>query len=123
MIQIAHEIYGTASQWIGGLTLRAAVLLDLSRTLLYRIFKNKEEIYQAVFLDWLVSRHPDAKQAAKGPGSLYERLPNVLARLAMSSNAVFAKPKFRKQQRAAIRTFARRTAASWSVIVADMETL
>ena len=28
----------------------------LSRTLLYRIFKNKEEIYQAVFADWLVSR-------------------------------------------------------------------
>lgn len=49
----------------------------LSRTLLYRIFKNKEEIYQAVFVDWLVSRHPAAKQAAKGPGSPYERLLSV----------------------------------------------
>jgi TetR/AcrR family transcriptional regulator, transcriptional repressor of aconitase len=29
---------------------------NLSRTLLYRIFKNKEEPYQAVFVDWLVSR-------------------------------------------------------------------
>src|SRR5580698_4596787 len=38
----------------------------LSRTLLYRIFNNKEEIYQAVFVDWLVSRHPAAKLAAKG---------------------------------------------------------
>jgi AcrR family transcriptional regulator len=47
---------------------------DLSRTLLYRIFKDKEEIYQAVFVDWLVSRKPAAKQAAKGPGSAYKRL-------------------------------------------------
>ncbi|RKH20373.1 TetR/AcrR family transcriptional regulator [Corallococcus praedator] len=46
----------------------------LSRTLLYRIFKDKEEIYRAVFVDWLVSRHPAAKQAANGPGSAYERL-------------------------------------------------
>jgi AcrR family transcriptional regulator len=40
--------------------------------LLYRIFKDKEEIYQAVFVDWLVSRHPAAKLAAKGPASPYE---------------------------------------------------
>ena len=39
---------------------------NLSRTLLYRIFKDKEEIYQAVFVDWLVSRRPAAKLAAKG---------------------------------------------------------
>jgi TetR/AcrR family transcriptional regulator, transcriptional repressor of aconitase len=38
---------------------------NLSRTLLYRIFKDKEEIYQSVFADWLVSRHPAAKQVAK----------------------------------------------------------
>lgn len=50
---------------------------NLSRTLLYRIFKDKEEIYQAVFVDWLVSRHPAAKQAAEGPGSPYERLLGV----------------------------------------------
>jgi TetR/AcrR family transcriptional regulator, transcriptional repressor of aconitase len=37
---------------------------NLSRTLLYRIFKDKEEIYRAVFADWLVSQHPAAKQAA-----------------------------------------------------------
>ncbi|HTV21657.1 MAG TPA: TetR/AcrR family transcriptional regulator [Polyangiaceae bacterium] len=46
----------------------------LSRTLLYRIFKDKEDIYRAVFVDWLVSRHPAAKQAANGPGSPEERL-------------------------------------------------
>lgn len=46
----------------------------LSRTLLYRLFKDKEDIYRAVFLDWLVSRQPAAKKVAKGPGSAYTRL-------------------------------------------------
>ena len=41
----------------------------LSRTLLYRLFKDKEDIYRAVFVDWLVSRHPAATDAANGPGS------------------------------------------------------
>ena len=56
---------------------------NLSRTLLYRIFKDKEEIYRAVFADWLVSRHPAAKQAAKGPGSPYERLLSVCRLMAL----------------------------------------
>jgi AcrR family transcriptional regulator len=47
---------------------------NLSRTLLYRNFKDKTELYRAVFTDWLVSRHPAAKQAAEGAGSRYERL-------------------------------------------------
>ena len=50
---------------------------DLSRTLLYRIFKDKDEIYQAVFVEWLVSRHPAARQAANGLGSPFERLLRV----------------------------------------------
>lgn len=50
---------------------------SLSRTLLYRLFKDKEDIYRAVFVDWLVSRHPAALKAAKGPGSPYERLLSV----------------------------------------------
>jgi AcrR family transcriptional regulator len=49
----------------------------LSRTLLYRIFKDKEDIYRAVFVDWLVSRYPAAKQAVNGTGSPYERLLRV----------------------------------------------
>ena len=49
----------------------------LSRTLLYRLFKDKEDIYRAVFVDWLVSRHPAARRAAKGPGSPRERLLGV----------------------------------------------
>ena len=56
---------------------------NLSRTLLYRIFKDKKEIYRAVFVDWLVSRHPAAKQAAKGPGSPYERLLSVCRLMAL----------------------------------------
>jgi AcrR family transcriptional regulator len=47
---------------------------NLSRTLLYRIFTDKEAIYRAVFVDWLLSRHPAAKEASKGPGSALERL-------------------------------------------------
>jgi len=47
---------------------------NLSRTLLYRIFKDKEEIYQAVFVDWLVSRRPAANRAAARQGRPYDRL-------------------------------------------------
>jgi AcrR family transcriptional regulator len=50
---------------------------NLSRTLLYRIFKDKEEIYQAVFVEWLLVRHPAAMQLAQGPGSRYARLLGV----------------------------------------------
>src|ERR1700733_3838581 len=56
---------------------------NLSRTLLYRIFKDKEEIYQAVFVDWLLSRRPAAKLAVKGPCSPYERLLSVCRLLAL----------------------------------------
>lgn len=50
---------------------------NLSRTLLYRLFKDKEDIYRAVFVDWLLSRHPAAKEAARGPGTASERLLSV----------------------------------------------
>ena len=56
---------------------------SLSRTLLYRFFKDKEEIYQAVFVDWLISRHPAAKLAAMGPGSPYKRLFSVCRLMAL----------------------------------------
>src|SRR5262249_55869954 len=55
----------------------------LSRTLLYRIFKDKEDIYRAVFVDWLVSRRPAAKEAANGPGSAYQRLLRVCRLMAL----------------------------------------
>ena len=50
---------------------------NLSRTLLYKIFKDKEDVFTAVFAHWLVARHPEAQQAAKGPGRPYERLLHV----------------------------------------------
>ncbi|RKH68120.1 TetR/AcrR family transcriptional regulator [Corallococcus aberystwythensis] len=50
---------------------------EISRTLLYRIFKDKEDLFTAVFAHWLLALHPEAQQAAKGPGSPYERLINV----------------------------------------------
>ena len=56
---------------------------NLSRTLLYRIFKDKEDIFSAVFVHWLVVRHPAAKQAASAPGSPYERLLSVCRLLAL----------------------------------------
>ncbi len=56
---------------------------SLSRTLLYRLFKNKEEIYQAVFADWLLSRQAAAKLAAKVPGSAYDRLRKVCRLMAL----------------------------------------
>ncbi|MFO0547375.1 MAG: TetR/AcrR family transcriptional regulator [Polyangiaceae bacterium] len=56
---------------------------NLSRTLLYRIFKDKEDIYRAVFVDWLVSRHPAAKKAANRPGGAYERLLGVCRLMAI----------------------------------------
>lgn len=51
-----------------------ATRADLSRTLLYRLFENKEAVYRAVFADWLLSREPEAMAAAKGSGSQFERL-------------------------------------------------
>jgi AcrR family transcriptional regulator len=49
----------------------------ISRTLLYRTFKDKENIFTAVFADWLISRHPAAKKAAFGAGSPGVRLLEV----------------------------------------------
>lgn len=47
---------------------------ELSRTLLYRLFTDKKDIYRAVFVDWLVSRHEDARASVKGPGAHAARL-------------------------------------------------
>ena len=50
---------------------------NITRTLLYRTFENKEAIYLGVFEDWFETRYPAATQAAIGPGSKAERLSNV----------------------------------------------
>ena len=49
----------------------------ISRTLLYRTFKDKEDIFTAVFAEWLVSRHPAARTAADRSGAPVERLIEV----------------------------------------------
>ena len=50
---------------------------NITRTLLYRTFENKEAIYLGVFEDWFETRYPAATQAAIGPGSKAECLSNV----------------------------------------------
>ena len=47
---------------------------NITRTLLYRLFENKEAIYVGVFEGWFENRYPAAMQAATGPGSKAERL-------------------------------------------------
>lgn len=49
----------------------------ISRTLLYRIFKDKEDIFTEVFSHWHVARHPEVVAAANGPGCAYDRLLKV----------------------------------------------
>ena len=55
----------------------------LSRTLLSRIFKDKEDIYRAVYTDWVICRHPTAKEVANGPGSPFSRLLSISRLLAI----------------------------------------
>ena len=49
----------------------------ISRTLLYRIFEDKEDAFTAVFVRWLVARHPEARKAASASGDPRERLLTV----------------------------------------------
>ncbi|APG86574.1 TetR family transcriptional regulator (plasmid) [Sinorhizobium americanum CCGM7] len=46
----------------------------ISRTLLYKTFNDKEDIFTAVFQHWLVSRHPQAREAVQAVGTPQERL-------------------------------------------------
>lgn len=50
---------------------------DLSRTLLYRMFRDKDDLFVAVFQDWLAAHHPAAEEAAAGKGSKRKRLLEV----------------------------------------------
>ena len=49
----------------------------ISRTLLYRTFEDKEDIFTAVFAHWLIARLPAAEEAAASHGGAYERLLEV----------------------------------------------
>ncbi len=89
---------------------------NLSRTLLYRIFKDKEDIFRAVFEDWLVSRHPAARQAATAPGSAYERLIAVCRLVALDPWAEMVSApmgrEFSRRASGSILTSTRSTATS-----------
>jgi AcrR family transcriptional regulator len=50
---------------------------NISRTLLYRTFKDKEDIFTAVFEHWLISRHPAARRAVAAPEDDFLRLLKV----------------------------------------------
>lgn len=50
---------------------------NISRTLLYKLFKDKEDIFTAVFAHWLIARHPAARATAIRSGSAYDRLLEV----------------------------------------------
>ncbi|MCP3409549.1 TetR/AcrR family transcriptional regulator [Bradyrhizobium sp. CCGB01] len=65
--------FGFSKTSLDDIAKRAAI----SRTLLYRTFKDKEDIFTAVFADWLISRHPAAKQAAAGTKPPRELLVDV----------------------------------------------
>ncbi len=49
----------------------------ISRSLLYRSFKDKEHLFVRVFEDLLMSGLPEARRAAEAPGSRAERLAGV----------------------------------------------
>lgn len=62
--------FGFSKTSIDDISRRAGI----SRTLLYRVFQNKEEVFAAVFAHLLTSRQPEALQAAGAPGKAAERL-------------------------------------------------
>lgn len=65
--------FGFAKTSLDDIAKRAGI----SRTLLYRTFRDKEDIFTAVFAEWLIARHPAAKKAAAGAGTPCERLLDV----------------------------------------------
>lgn len=50
---------------------------NISRTLLYRTYKNKEDIFKAVFRHWLMAHLPEAEETAARSGDPYQRLLDV----------------------------------------------
>ncbi|WP_398467547.1 TetR/AcrR family transcriptional regulator [Tardiphaga sp.] len=65
--------FGFAKTSLDDIAKRATI----SRTLLYKTFEDKEDIFSSVFDNWLVSRHPKAKEIASGSGTPGERLLSI----------------------------------------------
>ncbi|MGB7523405.1 MAG: TetR/AcrR family transcriptional regulator [Castellaniella sp.] len=62
--------FGFSKSSLGDIAQRAGI----SRTLLYRGFKDKEDLFMQVFDDWLLSRLPLAMEVVRAEGSTRERL-------------------------------------------------
>ncbi|WP_075575220.1 TetR/AcrR family transcriptional regulator [Lysobacter antibioticus] len=56
----------------------------IARTLVYRIFRNKEDVFAAVFEQWIASRHPAARAVAASGASAGERLSAVMELLVIA---------------------------------------
>lgn len=69
--------FGFSRTSMGDIAQRAGI----SRTLLYRGFKDKEDLFMQVFDDWMLSRLPLALEAVRAPGSRRERLFAVCRRV------------------------------------------
>lgn len=69
--------FGFARSSLGDIAQRAGI----SRTLLYRTFKDKEDLFIQVFDDWMLSRLPLAMEVVEAPGSQRERLFAVCRRV------------------------------------------
>lgn len=62
--------FGFAKTSLDDIARRAGI----SRTLLYKHYRDKEDIFSAVFADWLIARHPQARAAAAANGDPLDRL-------------------------------------------------
>lgn len=71
--------FGFAKTSLDDIARRAGI----SRTLLYRMFKDKEDIFSSVFRHWLMSRLPDAQAAAERSGNARDRLLDVCQAVAI----------------------------------------
>ncbi|MHA3902637.1 TetR/AcrR family transcriptional regulator [Castellaniella sp. WN] len=69
--------FGFSRSSLGDIAQRAGI----SRTLLYRSFKDKEDLFMQVFDDWMLSRLPLAMDVVRAPGSPRERLFGVCRRV------------------------------------------
>ncbi|MFT0531854.1 TetR/AcrR family transcriptional regulator [Castellaniella hirudinis] len=73
--------FGFARTTLGDIARRAGI----SRTLLYHLFKDKEDIFVQVFDEWVLSRVDAALQAAAQPGTRRRRLARVCQALVLDS--------------------------------------
>ena len=92
---------------------------NLSRPLLYRKYKNKEDIYGAVYDDVFEARYPIAEEILAGRGSRRDKLFRIYEVLcvetwALVMGAPMAPGVLRRVHAGDARRSTRSTSASWS---------